>query len=57
MKQWGAQGLPSSAMIAGTERDRTKITDDDPVNARILSLISDLSNTVLAKTRAAELHR
>ena len=30
--------------------------DEDPVNARILTLMTDLGNTVLAKNRAAELH-
>jgi len=33
------------------------IADDDPTNARILSLINDLSNSVLAKRRAAEIHK
>ena len=31
--------------------------DDDPINKRILNLVNDLGNTVLAKNRAAELHR
>ncbi|KAB8338806.1 hypothetical protein FH972_021750 [Carpinus fangiana] len=35
---------------------REKITDEDAVNARILELVNDLSNTVLSKARAAELH-
>lgn len=31
--------------------------DDDPVQARIISLITDLGNTVLTKRAAGELHR
>lgn len=31
-------------------------SDDDPLNVRILTLINDVGNTVLAKNRAAELH-
>ena len=38
------------------EMRKPPITDDDATNARILSLILDLGNTVLAKTRAGELH-
>lgn len=32
------------------------VTDEDPLNAKILTLVNDLGNTVLAKNRAAELH-
>ena len=31
--------------------------DDDPINARILSLVVDLGNTVLTKRAASDLHR
>ena len=31
-------------------------SDDDPVNARILSLVVDLGNTVLTKKAAGDLH-
>ena len=31
------------------------ISDDDPLNARILSLVADLGNTVLAKRAAGDL--
>jgi rapamycin-insensitive companion of mTOR len=34
---------------------RAAITDDDPVNARILKLATDLGNTVLAKKAANDL--
>ena len=30
--------------------------DDDPINARILSLVVDLGNTVLTKRAATDLH-
>ncbi|KAF2144905.1 uncharacterized protein K452DRAFT_349286 [Aplosporella prunicola CBS 121167] len=33
-----------------------KITDSDPVNAKILKLVTDLGNTVLAKRAANDLH-
>lgn len=32
------------------------LQDEDPTNARILALVADLGNTVLAKARAGELH-
>lgn len=32
------------------------ITDNDPLNARILKLTTDLGNTVLAKKAANDLH-
>lgn len=32
------------------------IYDDDPLNARILSLVADLGNTVLTKRAAADLY-
>lgn len=37
--------------------NRVVMTDDDPVNARILSLVVDLGNTVLTKRAASDLHR
>lgn len=33
------------------------VTDDDPINARILKLATDLGNTVLAKRAANDLQR
>lgn len=33
------------------------MSDDDPVNARILNLVVDLGNTVLTKRAASDLHR
>lgn len=33
------------------------ITDNDPLNARILKLVTDLGNTVLAKRAANDLHK
>ena len=36
---------------------RASITDSDPQNARILKLVTDLGNTVLAKKAASDLHR
>ena len=40
-------------------RDKFKaaVKDADPVNAKILSLVVDLGNTVLTKKAAADLHR
>lgn len=32
------------------------IPDDDPINARILSLVTDLGNTVLTKKAAGDLY-
>ncbi|KAL9082136.1 MAG: hypothetical protein Q9159_006677 [Coniocarpon cinnabarinum] len=52
MPAWGSQ----RGLVQIPDIQIPKITDDDPTNARILSLITDLGNTVLAKTRAAELH-
>lgn len=34
----------------------TSISDDDPFNARILSLVTDLGNTVLTKKAAGDLY-
>lgn len=34
---------------------KVAVTDDDPINARILKLATDLGNTVLAKKAANDL--
>lgn len=34
---------------------KVAVTDEDPVNARILKLVTDLGNTVLAKKAASDL--
>lgn len=34
---------------------KVAVTDEDPVNARILKLATDLGNTVLAKKAASDL--
>lgn len=36
-------------------RTTNALPDDDPVNARILSLVADLGNTVLTKRAAGDL--
>jgi len=39
-----------------TRAFKAAVTDDDPINSRILKLIVDLGNTVLYKKARAELH-
>lgn len=34
----------------------TRVSDDDPAHARILSLVTDLGNTVLSNKAALDLH-
>ena len=49
--------ITSPAIAAENDgRDQCSIVEPDSVNKRILSLIADLSNTVLSKNRAAELN-
>jgi len=45
-----------SAQSAATEDSKSDLTDDDPVNARVLTLVNDLGFTILTKSRASELH-
>lgn len=55
IKPWTA----SSATMEGLRAPagaKNKITDSDPINARILKLVTDLGNTVLAKRAANDLH-
>ena len=56
IKTWVQSDLDCTKKVASGER-QAAITDSDSTNARILSLIKDLGNTVLTKTRAAELHK
>ena len=56
MEPWTSQG-PGFNITKGYNVGMASLTDDDPVNQRILNLVNDLGNTVLAKSRAAELHR
>ncbi|KAH7038586.1 Rapamycin-insensitive companion of mTOR, N-term-domain-containing protein [Macrophomina phaseolina] len=55
IKPW----IASTATIEGLKAPseiKCKITDSDPLNARILKLVTDLGNTVLAKRAANDLH-
>lgn len=52
-----APWIAKSEDISWSRKTEVKvaITDDDPVNARILKLATDLGNTVLAKKAANDL--
>lgn len=55
IKPWAA--TPRHSAIWKQKADiKVAITDDDPLNARILKLATDLGNTVLAKKAANDLH-
>ena len=44
------------AQPTATEDNKSDLLDDDPVNARVLTLVNDLGFTILTKSRASELH-
>ncbi|KAB2580310.1 HR1 repeat rho-binding protein [Lasiodiplodia theobromae] len=55
IKPWKASHVAVETLK--TPKDaKNGITDNDPVNARILKLVTDLGNTVLAKRAANDLH-
>lgn len=55
-QQWPAAGRGRDG-VADNLRFREEVKDGDAQNQRILELVNDLSNTVLSKTRAAELQK
>lgn len=56
IKPW-ATVLFSKSRVTRKLEVKTSTTDTDPLNARILKLVIDLGNTVLAKKAASDLHR
>lgn len=56
VKRWAHQADPSKVEGEPTAAKDRGLHEEDPVNSRILNLVNDLGNTVLAKNRAAELH-
>ena len=56
VKRWAHQADPSKLEGEPTAAKDQSLHDEDPINTRILNLVNDLGNTVLAKNRAAELH-
>ncbi|KAK8220800.1 Rapamycin-insensitive companion of mTOR, N-term-domain-containing protein [Phyllosticta capitalensis] len=54
IKPWVAVHVTHTPHKPGTAQPH--ITDPDPLNARILKLVTDLGNTVLAKRAANDLH-
>ncbi|EOD47995.1 putative cytosolic regulator pianissimo protein [Neofusicoccum parvum UCRNP2] len=57
IKPWGASPAVIETNRKPPAEATSKITDNDPLNARILKLVTDLGNTVLAKRAANDLHR
>ncbi|KAF4306455.1 HR1 repeat rho-binding protein [Botryosphaeria dothidea] len=55
IKPWTASSVTMEGLRASAGA-KNKITDSDPINARILKLVTDLGNTVLAKRAANDLH-
>ncbi|KAL5043838.1 hypothetical protein BDW71DRAFT_187084 [Aspergillus fruticulosus] len=47
---------PAEAKRASQEKHKAATLDPDPVNGKILKLITDMGNTVLSKRAAADLH-
>ena len=47
---------PGEKMTGRYTEAKIPFSDEDPVTARILTLVTDLGNTVLAKRAAADLH-
>ncbi|KAL1631144.1 hypothetical protein SLS56_004533 [Neofusicoccum ribis] len=56
IKPWGASPAVLETNRKPPAEATSKITDNDPLNARILKLVTDLGNTVLAKRAANDLH-
>ncbi|KAJ9668040.1 hypothetical protein H2201_001846 [Coniosporium apollinis] len=54
IKPWTAS-MRRLDMVNAATAPKPKITDRDPLNARILKLVTDLGNTVLAKRAVADL--
>lgn len=55
MESWNSRSS-RKADVAPDDDKRADLTDDDPINARVLALVNDLGLTILTKTRASELH-
>ncbi|KKY20961.1 putative cytosolic regulator pianissimo [Diplodia seriata] len=55
LKPWKSSFVAVKTLRTPTDA-KNGITDDDPINARILKLVVDLGNTVLAKRAATDLH-
>ncbi|OJD33072.1 cytosolic regulator pianissimo [Diplodia corticola] len=55
LKPWKSSFVKIETLKTPTD-PKNGITDDDPINARILKLVVDLGNTVLAKRAATDLH-